>query len=274
MSVFKDSPQTQVRTPIAVGVILTLVVVLSAFFYYREHPATPTVPPGNASPAAKAPAAAPATPAPAPREETAAKAGPAPAAPRKAPAAKPAPVAETPAASTVATRATLTVESDVPGASVFVNRQFVGNAPLTLDNVEPGQKQINMVADGFDGITRSVDVPAGPQTVTMRFKEVRLDKRISVTHKHGVGSCSGDLVATVDGLRYVTSNAKDAGTIPFAALEQFEVNYLEKNLRVKQKGGRTWNFTNGEANADALFVFQRDVDAARKKLAQGYAPVR
>ena len=44
---------------------------------------------------------------------------------------------------------------------------------------------------------------------------------------------------------------------------------------VKQKGGKTWNFTDKTAaNADALFVFQRDVEAARKKLAEGYAPVK
>ena len=48
------------------------------------------------------------------------------------------------------------------------------------------------------------------------------------------------------------------------------VDYLEKNLRVKQKSGKTWNFTDKAAdNADALFVFHRDVEAARKKLADG-----
>ena len=53
------------------------------------------------------------------------------------------------------------------------------------------------------------------------------------------------------------------------------VDYMEKNLRVKQKGGKTWNFTDkAAANADALFVFHRDVEAARKKLAEGYAAVR
>lgn len=172
------------------------------------------------------------------------------------------------------TRATLTIESDVPGASVFVNRQFVGTAPVTLNDVEPGSKQINLSADGFDGVSRTIEVAAGPQTVAMRFKEVRLDKRIPVTHKHGVGSCTGELVATIDGVRYATANAKDAGTVPFSALELFDINYMEKNLRIKQRGGRTWNFTDDSPNADALFVFHRDVDAARKKLAQGYAAVR
>ena len=60
----------------------------------------------------------------------------------------------------------------------------------------------------------------------------------------------------------------------YAQAEQFAVDYLQKNLRVKQKGGKTWNFTDKNDNADALFVFHREVEAARKKLADGYAAVR
>jgi hypothetical protein len=52
------------------------------------------------------------------------------------------------------------------------------------------------------------------------------------------------------------------------------VDYLQKNLRVKERGGKTWNFTNKEQNADPLFVFHRDVEAARKKLAAGYSPAQ
>ena len=39
-------------------------------------------------------------------------------------------------------------------------------------------------------------------------------------------------------------------------------------------GSNNWNFTDKNDNADALFVFHREVEAARKKLAEGYAPVR
>jgi hypothetical protein len=252
-----------------IAVILALVIVLSALFYYRQ---TGTPSPGEPQhPVATSPPAAPAPPPP--REEPSARAATPPTAPARK-STRPAPAAAPPAATAAPTRATLTVESDVPGASVFVDRKFVGTAPMTLGDLEPGSRQINLVADGFDGVSRTIDLAAGSQTVSMRFKEVRLDKRIPVTHKHGVGSCAGELVATVDGLRYVTSNAKDAGAVPFSALEQFDVNYLEKNLRVKQRGGRTWNFTDGNANADALFVFHRDVESARKKLGQGYAAVR
>jgi hypothetical protein len=109
----------------------------------------------------------------------------------------------------------------------------------------------------------------------MRFKEVRLDTTVGVSHKHGMGGCEGTLRATVDGLSYETTNTGDAFTLRYDQVETFEVNYLEKNLRVKQRGGKTWNFTDRQAdNADRLFVFHRDVQAARDKLAKGYTAAR
>ena len=110
----------------------------------------------------------------------------------------------------------------------------------------------------------------------MRFKEVRLDASVAVAHRHGMGGgCQGTLRATIDGLTYDTGNKGDAFTLRFDQLETFEVDYLEKNLRVKQRGGRTWNFTDRQAeNADRLFVFHRDVEAARDKLAKGFAAAR
>ena len=79
----------------------------------------------------------------------------------------------------------------------------------------------------------------------------------------------------MDGLTYETGNTGDAFALRFDQVETFEVDYLEKNLRVKQRGGKTWNFTDrNAANADRLFVFHRDVEAARAKLAKGYAAAR
>ena len=46
---------------------------------------------------------------------------------------------------------------------------------------------------------------------------------------------------------------------------------VEKRLRVVLKGGKRFDFGDPEDNADRLFVFHRDVEAARKKLADGYA---
>lgn len=167
--------------------------------------------------------------------------------------------------------ASLTLESDVPGASVFIDRQFVGNTPLSLDKLEPGSKRVQLTATGFDSVQKTIELNPGPNNISIRIKEVSLNAKTSVVHKHAMGSCEGTLIATLDGLRYDTSNKGDAFNIPYAQVETFVVDYLQKNLRVKQKGGKTWNFTDKNDNADALFVFHRDVEAARKKLAEGYA---
>jgi hypothetical protein len=102
--------------------------------------------------------------------------------------------------------------------------------------------------------------------LAQRYKDVALDASVDVVHKHGMGSCQGRLAADVQGLRYETSNKGDAFTIAFADLESFDVDYLQKNLRVKRKGGKTWNFTDPSGNADKLFVFHRDVAKARDRL--------
>ena len=100
----------------------------------------------------------------------------------------------------------------------------------------------------------------------MRFKEVRLNASVAVVHKHGMGSCSGQLVADPAGLRYDTANREDAFTIRFEDVDIFVVDYLKKNLRVKRRGGKTWNFEDPKGQADPLFVFHRDVEKARARL--------
>jgi hypothetical protein len=213
-------------------------------------------------PAAETAAPEPAEPAPPPKTTR----------PRPSP---PAPAASRPVAPPRPVGATLVLTSDVPGASVFIDREFVGTTPLRLEALEPGRTNLRLAAEGYEGVARTVDLSAGENPVTVRFREVRLNERIAVVHRHGIGSCEGTLVATVDGLAYQTSNQNDAFTLSFDQLETFEVNYLERNLRVRQRGGRTRNFTGrAGADADALFVFHRDVQAARDRLAKGYAPVR
>ena len=170
-----------------------------------------------------------------------------------------------------ATLASLQLDTDVPGASVFIDRQFVGNTPLSLDKLEPGSKRVQITAAGFDSVQKTIELNPGPNAITIHVKEVSLNARTSVVHKHGMGSCEGQLIASLDGLRYETSNKGDAFTLPYPQVETFAIDYLQKNLRVKQKGGKTWNFTDKNDNADVLFVFHRDVEAARKKLADGYA---
>ena len=221
----------------------------------------------------EAPAAAPASPSAAPAPEAApdSAAVPRPRAPR--PAAAPAPTEAAPAAvEAVPDAGTLRIDSDVAGAQVFLDRQFVGTTPVTAANVKPGAHQLNVSAEGFDGIARSIDVEPGSRDLMIRFKEVRLAARLAVVHKHRVGSCRGELVATPQGLQYTTDDNDDRFTTSLADLEQFQVDYQEKNLKVKVRRGKQYNFTDPDGNADRLFVFHRDVDKARQRLASGDRP--
>ncbi len=247
-----------------VAVVAGLVLILGVGLFLMTRDRAPE-PASEATPSAPRIVPKKNEPVPAPIRPAAEPEAPRKAAPKKAESADPAPAPAAP------TMASLKLESDVPGASVFIDRQFVGNTPLSLDKIEPGSKRVQLTATGFDSVQKTIDLVPGPNAVMVRIKEVSLSAKTNVVHKHGMGSCEGTLTASLDGLRYDTSNKGDAFTLSYADLETFVVDYLQKNLRVKQRGGKTWNFTDKGDSADVLFVFHRDVEAARKKLADGYA---
>jgi len=159
---------------------------------------------------------------------------------------------------------TLRVEADVPGANVFLDRKFLGTTPVETRDFEPGSHRLNVSAEGYDMYAETIELSSSPREVLVRFKEVRLDERVDVVHKHGIGSCRGRLLATTAGLRYEADKPADSFEVSFDRLEPLEVDYLNRNLRVKQRGGRTWNFT--ADSADALLAFQKAVEKARKRL--------
>src|SRR5436190_5333164 len=228
-------------------------VLAAALAGCQEKPA----PQQNAA-ATPAPAPAGATvPAPAPRAS--ARATPA---PRRAP--RPAAPAASAATSTAADAATLRIDSDVPGAQVFIDRQYVGVTPVTALNIKAGNHRLNLSAQGYDGIAENIDVEPGPRDLMFKFKEVKLNASIDVVHKHRIGSCKGRLLATPQGLRYETTNKDDAFSVPLSALEGFDVDYLAKTLHVRLAKGKKYDFTDPEGNADRLFVFHRDVDKVRQ----------
>ncbi len=78
---------------------------------------------------------------------------------------------------------------------MFLDRKFLGTTPVETRAFEPGTHRLNVSAEGYEMYAESVDLAPGPNQVTVRFKEVRLDERVEVTHKHGVGSCRGVLHA-------------------------------------------------------------------------------
>lgn len=217
-----------------------------------EHHPAPTPAPKPAveeAPAPKAPAAPASrpTPRPAPPEERSA----------------PAPVAPV----AVAPKPTLHVSSDVDGAHVFVDRKYVGTTPLDTSEVTAGTHQVNVSAEGYDGVSQSVNVAeSGSTDVHVALKTVRLDVSVPVVHKHAMGSCEGTLHADPSGLRYDTANASDAFSFALSDLDVFSVDYAQKSLKVKKRGGKTWNFTTKAPTGDPLVSFQQEVDRARQKL--------
>jgi len=155
---------------------------------------------------------------------------------------------------------------------VFIDRVYLGNAPITARNLTPGSHHLNMSVTGYEGVSEAIDVQPGTRTISMKFKEIKLDEKVDVTHKHAMGSCSGTLRASPQRLSYETTNAGDAFAIPLTNLETFEVDYVQKNLKVKIKGGKTYNFTDAAGNADRLYLFQQTVEKVRERLLAGRQP--
>lgn len=252
-------PQPPRRVPVGALVLAGSVIASLVWWTLMPRETARSVEPGTPAAATPAPAEAPAETGP-----------PAPAEPRTA---RPAPRASNePAPPRVEaprpSRPTLRVTGDVEGADVFVDRTFVGKTPFESSDIAPGPHQINVSAPGHDGVSERVEVAAsGPTEMTFALKVVRLDASVDVVHKHGMGSCEGRLSATPAGITFTPTEGRDGFTVPLAGLEQFVVDYQDKQLRVKIKGGRTFNFTTRAANADPLVVFHRDVDKARTKLA-------
>jgi hypothetical protein len=243
--------------------IVVVVVVLTLPRNHSEEPVPADAPPPAPSEPAASAAAKPSAETAPTRPETPPVVTP----PAGRGATPPAAAAAPPEAAAAETGAVLQVRSDVPGASVFLDRQYVGVTPLTLKGVELGQKRLNVSAQGHDSYADTITVKDGTNTVNVEFKRVRLNESVAVVHKHTMGSCQGTLLATAAGLRYNTTNENDAFTLPFGEVEEFDVDYQKKNLRVKRRGGKTWNFTTAAATADPLFVFHRDVEKARQKIA-------
>ena len=235
--------------------------------YYSMPIEEPTPVTTTATPAPRSPSP---TPAPAP--------DPAPVAPpptREAePTSEPKAVAE-PAPSFTRLEPILRVASDVPGASVFLNRRYLGTTPFETTEVPQGRHRLNVSLDGHDGFATDIEIGDEPIVIDVRFREIWLDTSVAVTHKHRFGSCEGVLHANLDGIHYETTD-DDAFSIPLAEIELHEMNYLEHTLTLKRREGRTYNFTDEQDTADPLFVFHRKVEQARERLAAstGEAPPR
>ena len=242
--------------------LLAVVLAAGAAYLLVATRRTPPPEPERAGPVAPPPLpAAPADPEPA--RAAAPATAPEPAARPAAPAPEPAPPPPPPIV--------LRVTSDVAGADVFIDRRYAGTTPFESRDLEPGRYRINVSASGYEGHAEDVEITGELATVAALFRVVRLDERVAVVHKHRFGDCEGHLVAGTGGIVYETEH-DDAFEVALEGLDEFAVDYLDHNLRIKVRDGRTYNFTDRRENADALFVFHRAVEAARERLARGDAP--
>jgi hypothetical protein len=240
------------RVAIILGVGVVVVLGIAGAIYLMR-------PPEEVAPASVAVAPKP-TAAPVDAPKPAAT----PAAPKPTAAAAPTPTPEA-----APTMGTLVFESDVPDTSVFIDRVFIGTIPVTAQDVKPGTHALKLSAAGYDGFAETIEVTPGTKTLSYKFKEVRLDATLAVVHKHAVGSCTGTLRATPKGLTYDTTNKDDGFTVALPDLETFAVDYIAKNLRVKLKKGKSFNFTDPDGKADRLQLFFDEVDKARQRIIGG-----
>jgi hypothetical protein len=95
---------------------------------------------------------------------------------------------------------TLHINSDVAGAQVFIDRNYIGVTPVTSPEIAPGSHRVNVVAQGFESIAENVEVEAGSRDLQFNFKEVRLDATSTSCTSTG-SALQGRLVATPQGLR-------------------------------------------------------------------------
>jgi hypothetical protein len=252
-----QDPQSSALRPFLVLAVFFALAAAAAGLWWTLAPSPPKETPVARTPA---PVVAPTPSAPVAPE--------APPAPKPKPAKKPAaPAPAAPPTPAAPTTGELHIDSDVAGAMVFLDRKFIGNTPATASDVPPGTHHLNLTAEGFDGYSDDIDVAAGPADVMVRFKEIRLNEKVNVVHKHAFGSCEGRLLADPQGIRYETTNKSDAFSMKYAEIETFEVDYVKKNLVIKKRGGKQYNFTTKAENADPLFVFHRNVDKVRQQVA-------
>lgn len=269
MSILQDQPQPPSTTRKSPLLLATLIAIVAAAAYFEILPTdwdawfdgpapanTSADPPARTRSREPAPELTPASPAPETPEPT-------PETPEPTP--EPEPIFE-PTVPESSPEPLLRISSDVPGASVFLDREFLGTTPFEIVEVSSGFHRLNVSAEGYQGFVDTIEISDKPLLIEVRFLETQLDTRTAVVHKHRFGSCRGLLRADLNGMHYET-DADDAFSITLSEIEVHTIDYLDHTLTLKRRGGRTYNFTDEQETADALFVFHRDVERAREQLA-------
>ena len=162
---------------VIIFLLLGLLIAAGVGLYVVMRPLV-TAPPVKPIAPVNMPAPLPSTPTPSPTPSSPTT----PKAPTPKPSSEPLPTPDA-----TPTTATLIFESDVPDTGVFIDRVYIGQAPVTAKDVKPGPHTINVSATGYDGFAETVDIAAGTRTLSYKFKEIRLNATASVVHKHAMG---------------------------------------------------------------------------------------
>ena len=85
---------------------------------------------------------------------------------------------------------------------------------------------------------------------------------LAVVHDHVFGSCRGRLIADGHGVRFETTH-RDAVTIAYRDLDEFELDAATDTLRIRPRGGRRYNFTDAVNAPGTLSAFHAEVARAR-----------
>jgi len=159
-------------------------------------------------------------------------------------------------------RVSLHVECDVPGASVFIDRRFIGKSPVAVADLSLGTHVLSVSSEGYDIHTETLRLKPGRTNVRVALKAVRLNETLEVIHKHGFGSCRGRLSASPEGVAFASTDPRHSFKVPLADIKEIHAEYLRKNLQIRLSDGRKFNFTTDDDNADALITFEQKVSKA------------
>jgi hypothetical protein len=158
-------------------------------------------------------------------------------------------------------------------AVVSVWQNYPGRTPDTAATppaaTEPAAAPAAPTIEEKPGAPEPAPKPAAPKTPPRSSTPAqapapaRLDASVPVVHKHRFGDCEGTLRAAAGTLTYATTHAEDGFRIAFSEIDAFDLDAAENNLRVRRRGGRTWNFTTRGDTAPALAAFHREASRAR-----------
>ena len=155
---------------------------------------------------------------------------------------------------------------------VFIDRRYAGTTPFESYEVEPGRHRINVSAPGYEGHAEDVEITAELTAVDVRFRQ----NPAGPAHP-------GRPQAPFRPTARATSWPRRAGS-PTRPTTTTRSRCAWTDSRSSRS--TTWrttcgsrcgadgptNFTDGEENADTLFVFHRAVEEARGRLARGESP--